>query len=93
MGFIDWILDVSQHSKIDDVRREAMESRLEAARVNQGGSVDAQRLERALGELVLVTKTIQRLMVEKGVCAHDELRDTVQCVDAEDGRRDGHASI
>ncbi len=43
-----------------------MEARLEAARINQGGSVDAQRLERAMGELALATKTLQRLMVEKG---------------------------
>ncbi len=66
MGLTNWIFDIYQHSKIDEARKEAMEARLEAARINQGGSVDAQRLERAMGELALATKTLQRLMVEKG---------------------------
>ena len=48
MGLINWIFDIYQHSKIDEVRREAIEARLEAARVNQGGRVDAVRLEREI---------------------------------------------
>jgi hypothetical protein len=93
MGLINWIFDIYQHTKIDEVRKEAMEARLEAARVNQGGSVDAARLERALGELALATKTIQRLLVDKGVCSNEEFRGTLQAVDAEDGRADGRAPI
>ncbi|MDA1093997.1 MAG: hypothetical protein O3A25_12125 [Acidobacteria bacterium] len=45
--------------------------RLEAARINQSGSIDARRLERVVGELALATKTLQRLMIDKGVCTHD----------------------
>ncbi len=93
MGLINWIFDIYQHTKIDEVRKEAMEARLEASRVNQGGSVDAARLERALGELALATKTVQRLLVDKGVCTHDELRSALQTVDAEDGRTDGRSPI
>jgi len=93
MGLINWIFDIYQHTKIDEVRKEAMEARLEAARVNQGGSVDAARLERALGELALATKTIQRLIVQKGVCTNDELQKTMQGIDLEDGRADGRAPI
>jgi hypothetical protein len=93
MGLINWIFDIYQHTKIDEVRKEAMEARLEAARVNQGGSVDAVRLERALGELALATKTIQRLLVDKGICSNDEFRNTLQQVDVEDGRADGRAPI
>ena len=93
MGLINWIFDIYQHTKIDEVRKEAMEARLEAARVNQGGSVDAARLETALGELALATKTIQRLLVEKGVCSNEELRQTLQRVDVEDGRADGRSPI
>tara|TARA_B100000029_G_scaffold160452_1_gene156282 strand:- start:285 stop:566 length:282 start_codon:yes stop_codon:yes gene_type:complete len=93
MGLINWIFDIYQHSKIDEARKEAMEARLEAARINQGGSVDAQRLERAMGELALATKTLQRLMVEKGVCTHDELRNTLLKVDGEDGVHDGRSPI
>ncbi len=93
MGLINWIFDIYQHTKIDEVRKEAMEARLEASRINQGGSVDAARLERALGELALATKTVQRLLVDKGVCSHDELRTALQRVDAEDGRTDGQSPI
>ncbi|MCP3980546.1 MAG: hypothetical protein GY716_14685 [bacterium] len=93
MGLINWIFDIYQHSKIDEVRKEATEARLEAARVNRSGSVDAARLERVLGELALATKTIQRLMVDKGVCTNDELRNTLQRVDGEDGAVDGRAPI
>ena len=93
MGLINWIFDIYQHTKIDEVRKEAMEARLEAARVNQGGSVDAVRLERALGELALATKTIQRLLVDKGIVSNDEFRSTLQQVDVEDGRADGRAPI
>jgi len=93
MGLINWIFDIYQHTKIDEIRKEAMEARLEAARVNQGGSVDAVRLERALGELALATKTIQRLLVDKGICSNDEFRNTLQQVDVEDGRADGRAPI
>ena len=93
MGLINWIFDIYQHTKIDEVRKEAMEARLEAARVNQGGSVDAVRLERALGELALATKTIQRLLVDKGVCSNEEFRNTLQKVDIEDGRADGRVPL
>jgi len=93
MGLINWIFDIYQHTKIDEVRKEAMEARLEAARLNRGGSVDAERLERAIGELALATKTMQRLLVEKGVFSADELRSTLQKVDLEDGRADGRSPI
>lgn len=93
MGLINWIFDIYQHTKIDEVRKEAMEARLEAARIHQGGSVDAARLERALGELALATKTIQRVLVNKGICSNDEFRNALQTVDAEDGRTDGRAPI
>jgi hypothetical protein len=93
MGLINWIFDIYQHSKIDEVRREATEARLEAARVNQGGRVDAERLERALDELALATKTMQRLLVDKGVCTVDEFRTKLRQVDAEDGQIDGRTPI
>ena len=93
MGLINWIFDIYQHTKIDEVRKEAMEARLAVARVNQSGSVDAARLERALGELALATKTIQRLLVDKGICSHDEFRNTLQTIDVEDGQADGRAPI
>ena len=93
MGLINWIFDIYQHTKIDEARKEAMEARLEVARIGSGGNVDAQRLERVLGELALATKTIQRLLVDKGVCTNDEFQQILQRVDAEDGIRDGRSPI
>lgn len=93
MGLIDRIFDIYQHTKIDEARKEAMEARLEAARINQHGSIDAQRLERVMGELALATKTLQRLMVDKGVCTHDERRTTLLQVDGEDAAHDGRSPI
>jgi hypothetical protein len=91
MGLINWIFDIYQHSKIDEARREAVEARLEAARLYQGGNLDTARLERVLGELALATKTIQRVLVEKRVCDAEEFRNKLAEVDAEDGLRDGRA--
>ena len=93
MGLINWIFDIYQHTKIDEARKEAMEARLEAARINRDGSIDAQRLERVMGELALATKTLQRLMLEKGVCTHDELRTMLLHVDGEDGAHDGRSPV
>jgi len=93
MGLINWIFDIYQHSKIDEVRKEAVEARLEVARINQGGNVDAVRLERAIGELALATKTLQRLMLDKGLVSADELRTALDQVDREDGRVDGQSPL
>jgi hypothetical protein len=93
VGLINWIFDIYQHTKIDEARKEAMEARLEAARISQHGSIDAQRSERVMGELALATKTLQRLMIDKGVCTHDELRTTLLQVDGEDGSHDGRSPL
>jgi hypothetical protein len=94
MGLINWIFDIYQHNQIDKAREEAAEARREIAAVRRsGGNVDAERLERALGELALATKTLQRMMVEKGVCSTQEFGDMLRQVDLEDGRADGRAPI
>lgn len=96
MGLINWIFDIYQHSKIDSAQRETAQLRAELAQVRRGdagGGVDARRLEDALGELALATKTLQRVLVDKGVCSHAELADKLRQVDREDGREDGRAPI
>ncbi|MCC6409037.1 MAG: hypothetical protein IT453_17890 [Planctomycetes bacterium] len=94
MGLINWIFDIYQHSQIDKAKDEAAAARAEIARVRtSGGGVDSARLERALEELALATKTVQRLMVEKGVCSSDEFSRKLREVDREDGREDGRAPI
>lgn len=89
MGLINWIFDFYQHSKISEAKEEAIRARAEISQIQRNGGVDGDRLERALGELALATKTIQRLMVEKKVCSQNEFIDKLKLIDAEDGNRDG----
>jgi hypothetical protein len=94
MGLINWIFDIYQHTQIDKARDAAIEARAAAASIrSSGNTVDAERLERALGELALATKTIQRLLVEKQVCSHEEFGAKVRQIDLEDGRGDGRSPI
>jgi hypothetical protein len=91
MGWINWIFDIYQHDQIGKARAAA--SRAEMAAVRAGGGVDAERLQGALEELALAVKTVQRALVEKGVCSADELRRTMRAIDKEDGREDGRSPI
>lgn len=94
MSMINWIFDIYQHSKIEDARQEARAARAEVAALRQtGGGVDAERIERALGELALATKTLQRMLVEKDVCSTAELGSLLDQVDRLDGRADGQAPL
>jgi len=94
MGLINWIFDIYQHSQIDRARDEAAQARAELAAVRgRASGVDGERLERALGELALATKTLQRLIVEKGLCSHDELEQRMRRIDREDGWADGRTPI
>jgi len=92
MGLINWIFDIYQHHRIDQVQKEASAARAEAA-VRVGNSVDGDRLDRALGELALAVKTLQRVMVDKGVCTPEEFQSKLQQVDREDGSSDGRSPI
>jgi hypothetical protein len=94
MGLINWIFDFYQQYRIDQLQKEAAESRAQAAMVRTpGGGVDAARLERSLGELALAVKTLQRTLVEKGICTEEELRLKVVQIDREDGSEDGRSPI
>jgi hypothetical protein len=95
VGMINWIFDIYQHTRIEDARQEASAARAEVAsmRSSGGSSLDSERVERALGELALATKTLQRMMVEKSVCSNSELQSLLHDVDVEDGRTDGQAPI
>ncbi len=94
MGLINWIFDFYQQYRIDQLRDDEARTRAEVSAVRSGaGQVDLARLERALGELALATKTLQRMLVEKGVCTPDELAAKLHSVDLEDGAADGRAPI
>ena len=94
MGLINWIFDIYQHSKIDDAREEAARARAEMAALRaSGGVADNERLVRAIEELALSTKALQRLLVEKGVCSPQEFADRLRAIDLEDGRADGRTPL
>lgn len=94
MGLINWIFDIYQHTQIDKARDEARQARMEAASMHAGGGgVDTARLERALGELALATKTVQRMMVAKGICTREEFAQMMREIDLEDGAADGRAPL
>lgn len=94
MGLINWIFDIYQHSRIDDAHSEAAAARAELASIrHSNGGVDTGRLEDAIGELALATKTLQRLLIEKGVCNLSEFSALMHQIDLEDGRADGKAPL
>lgn len=94
MGLINWIFDFYQQYRIDELRTETAQARSEAAAVRDAsGHLDVDRLERALGELALAVKTVQRIAVEKGLCTAEEFYEVLRAVDLEDGRADGRAPL
>ena len=93
MGLINWIFDFYQQYRIDQLQRDTAQARAEASVRTPTGAVDAEKLDRAVGEMALAVKTIQRMMVEKGLCTTDEFRTKLQALDLEDGRADGRAPI
>jgi hypothetical protein len=91
MGLINWIFDFYQQYRIDELRKETAQA--QAAMRTPGGGVDVDRLERTFGELALAVKTMQRMMVEKGVCTPEEFHGKLRAIDLEDGREDGRAPV
>ncbi len=95
MSLINWIFDIYQHKKVDAAHREATEARREIDLIRQQGSkhVDGERLVHALEELALSVKTVQRMLLEKGVCTQAELGALLRKIDREDGREDGRSPL
>lgn len=94
MGLINWIFDFYQQYRIDELRNDSTRARSEAMAVRgSSGNLDAERLERALGELALAVKTVQRIAVEKGLCSADEFHQKLRQIDLEDGQADGRAHV
>ena len=91
MGLINWIFDIYQHTQIDKARTEAAAARAELSRVHGGGH--SPRLQEAVEEIALATKTLQRMLVEKGVCSSAEFEKTLQAIDREDGVEDGRSRL
>ena len=93
MGLINWIFDFYQQSKIIDAQDEASALRREVASLRGSrGDLDRDAVLRAVGQLALAVKTVQRLCVEKGLCTEAEFHRRLREIDAEDGRSDGMTS-
>ena len=91
MGLINWIFDFYQQYRIDQLQKETAQAQV-AVRTPTG-ALDAERLEQAIGELALAVKTIQRIVVEKGISTPDELHAKLRQIDLEDGQADGRAPV
>ena len=94
MSLLNWMFDIYQYSQIDKAKTDAAHARAELAAIRRSGDgINSDRLEQALGELALAVKTMQRMMVEKGVCTAEEFADRLKQIDLEDGRADGKAPV
>lgn len=94
MGLINWIFDFYQHSRINDAHRQNDDLRAHLRELRQqNGGVDQERLVRAIGELALAVKTLQRAALDKGLLTEAELRRIAQDIDRADGRLDGQSPI
>lgn len=96
MGLINWIFDFYQQSRIEDLQRDLQNTQARAQWLSMRtatGDIDDKRLDKALGELALAVKTIQRLAVEKGLCTPDELQKKMREIDREDGIEDGRSPV
>jgi hypothetical protein len=93
MGLINWIFDFYQHSQINRAQEDAhrLRSELQSLRTGQGGSLDAARLEHAIGELALAVKTVRQIAVDKGLCTETEFQQKLREIDARDGLQDGRS--
>jgi hypothetical protein len=90
MGLINWIFDFYQHSRIERTAEETQDLRAELNTIrNTRGDLDSERMLRAVGELALAVKTVQRIAVEKGLCTEAEFQRRAREIDLEDGRADG----
>ncbi len=96
MSLINWIFDIHQHGRIDRAEKESQAVRQELAQMRANATVGSDRgphIDKVAGELALSIKTLQRMLVQKGLCTAEEFMALLDDVDAEDGKRDGRAPI
>lgn len=84
MGLIDWLFD--EHGQDGHAAEEAAHrARSELSSMHRHGYVHGTKLERALGDLALATKTLQRVLVEKGICSSEDLASAMERIEREGG--------
>lgn len=92
MSLINWIFDAWQQTRISNAQQETERLRREMASLRGARGLDEERVVRALGELALAVRTVQRICVEKGICTEAEFQQRAREIDLEDGRADGMVS-
>ena len=97
MSIFDYIFDSewSQRSDIKALEEQisSLTSGLSHKRFSEVEPEDrVTELEQEIGELALLTKTLMRMLLEKGVCTGKEIQDMMHQVDLEDGAADGRVT-
>ena len=82
MSILNYLFD-SEWSRRSDI---------EALKEQHSSLVSSLGLHQGIGELALLTKTLMRILVEKGVCTGREIEDMMHQVDLEDGSADGRVT-
>jgi len=88
MSLLNWLYDLHQRERIQNLERMVQGARVEAG-VRSRGEIDAKALEQSLAKLSLAVRTLHRVLVTKGVCTAEEIQRTLRQVDLDDGRENG----
>ena len=97
MSIFNYIFDNewSQRSDIETLKQQNASLASRVARRRSSEAVQEERvaeLEREVGELALLGKTLLRVLLEKGVSTGREIEDMMHHVDLEDGVADGRVT-
>ena len=94
MSIFNFIFDSewSQRSDIEDLKQKNIELASKLYQKRPGEATLEKKihtLEQEVGELALLSKTLMRILMEKGVCTGQEFEALMHQFDLEDGVADG----
>ncbi len=78
-----------QRRDIEDTRRHVVLMARQNIRSRGELRDRVEELEEAVGALALFSRTMMRILIEKGVMGRDELLAALRAIDASDGKADG----
>jgi hypothetical protein len=87
-GMLDWVWDLMQQRRIDDLRADADHDRASA----RTAEARLAELERAVESLTLMTMAMGEVLAEKGLASREELEERAREIDLSDGTLDGRAA-
>lgn len=83
--FPEW----AQWMELRDARQRLSVTEHQARRMRRETRERLDELETAVGAMALYVRSMQRLLVEKGVMTREEVLATMEAVDRQDGTLDG----